>query len=130
MQARDSRVVSKPARIPVPTRVREAGDCMSASAPVFQRAILPWELQPPAVSRSVSPDCAGLRLTRQRAPIIIPQVIRELNMKTEKKEDRQHQPVEKYEQPEVVNMGKVVDLTHGNTGSSTDTNAQTIPVQK
>jgi hypothetical protein len=82
------------------------------------------------VSRSVSPDCAGLRLTRQRAPTIIPQVIRELNMKTEKKEDRQHQPVEKYEQPEVVNMGKVVDLTHGNTGSSTDTNAQTIPVQK
>ena len=30
----------------------------------------------------------------------------------------------------VVNMGKVVDLTHGNTGSSTDSNAQTIPVQK
>jgi hypothetical protein len=40
------------------------------------------------------------------------------------------QSVEKYERPEVVNMGKVVDLTHGNTGSSTDSNAQTIPVQK
>jgi hypothetical protein len=70
------------------------------------------------------------RLTRRRAATIIPDAIRELNMKTEKKENRQHQPVEKYEQPEVVNMGKVVDLTHGNTGSSTDTNAQTIPVQK
>ncbi len=51
-------------------------------------------------------------------------------MKTETKEKQQHHSAEKYERPEVVNMGKVVDLTHGNTGSSTDTNAQTIPVQK
>jgi hypothetical protein len=68
-------------------------------------------------------------LTRRRTATIIPDAIRELKMKTEKKENRPHR-VEKYEPPEVVNMGKVVDLTHGNTGSSTDTNAQTIPVQK
>jgi hypothetical protein len=54
----------------------------------------------------------------------------EPKMKTETTGNQQPQPAEKYERPEVVKMGKVVDLTHGNTGSSTDSNAQTIPVQK
>jgi hypothetical protein len=54
----------------------------------------------------------------------------EPNMKTETTGNQQPRPAEKYERPEVVKMGKVVDLTHGNTGSSTDSNAQTIPVQK
>ena len=49
---------------------------------------------------------------------------------TEKTENRPRRSDEKYEAPEVVKMGLVVDLTNGNTGSSTDTNAQTIPVQK
>jgi len=49
---------------------------------------------------------------------------------TEKSDHQRPSRDEKYEKPEVVKMGKVVDLTNGNTGSSTDTNAQTIPVQK
>ena len=44
--------------------------------------------------------------------------------------DQKQRRTDKYEQPEVVEMGKVVDLTNGNTGSSSDSNAQTIPVQK
>ena len=51
-------------------------------------------------------------------------------MNTPKTEHRPAQHSEKYEGPEVVKMGRVVDLTNGNTGSSTDSNAQTIPVQK
>jgi hypothetical protein len=54
----------------------------------------------------------------------------EATMKTETIDHRPHRQDEKYEKPEVVEMGKVVDLTNGNTGSSTDSNAQTIPVQK
>ena len=49
---------------------------------------------------------------------------------TEKSDHQQPKRDEKYEAPEVVKMGRVIDLTNGNTGSSTDTNAQTIPVQK
>jgi hypothetical protein len=49
---------------------------------------------------------------------------------TKGKIDHQQRRDDKYEKPEVVEMGKVVDLTNGNTGSSTDSNAQTIPVQK
>ncbi len=49
---------------------------------------------------------------------------------TTDKIDHQPRPDDKYEKPEVVEMGKVVDLTNGNTGSSSDSNAQTIPVQK
>lgn len=51
-------------------------------------------------------------------------------MKTETTDYRPHGHDEEYEKPEVVEMGKVVNLTNGNTGSSTDSNAQTIPVQK
>ena len=51
-------------------------------------------------------------------------------MKIEKIENRPLSHDEQYAKPEVVEMGKVVDLTNGNTGSSTDSNAQTIPVQK
>jgi hypothetical protein len=49
---------------------------------------------------------------------------------TKKAENRLNHRDEKYEGPEIVKMGQVIDLTNGNTGSSTDTNAQTIPVQK
>ena len=49
---------------------------------------------------------------------------------TEKSEHQRPNRDEKYEAPEVVKMGQVVDLTNGNTGSSSDTNSQTIPVQK
>jgi hypothetical protein len=51
-------------------------------------------------------------------------------MNAPKTENRPAQRSEKYEHPEVVNIGKVVDLTNGNTGSSTDSNSQTIPVQR
>ena len=51
-------------------------------------------------------------------------------MKTEKIENRPLNHAEEYAKPEVVEMGKVVDLTNGNTGTSTDSNALTIPVQK
>jgi hypothetical protein len=54
----------------------------------------------------------------------------EATMKTGSTENRPHRQDEKYKGPEVVNMGKIVDLTNGNTGSSSDSNAQTIPVQK
>jgi hypothetical protein len=54
----------------------------------------------------------------------------EAKMKTEKIEIPLQQNSEKYESPDVVKMGKVVDLTHGNTGSSQDSTGQTIPVQK
>jgi hypothetical protein len=51
-------------------------------------------------------------------------------MKAERTENRPRHQDGKYEGPEVVKMGKIVDLTNGNTGSSSDSNAQTIPVQK
>ena len=54
----------------------------------------------------------------------------EAKVKAEKTEIPLQQNPEKYESPDVVKMGKVVDLTHGNTGSSQDSTGQTIPVQK
>jgi hypothetical protein len=42
---------------------------------------------------------------------------------------RTKQP-EKYEAPELARMGKIVDMTAGNTGSSTDSGGMTIPVTR
>jgi hypothetical protein len=54
----------------------------------------------------------------------------EIPMTTKTTEARRIKPLEKYEAPELARMGKIVDMTAGNTGSSTDSNAQTIPVQR
>ena len=51
-------------------------------------------------------------------------------MNTKATEARRTKQPEKYEAPELARMGKIVDMTAGNTGSSTDSNAQTIPVQR
>jgi transcription elongation GreA/GreB family factor len=54
----------------------------------------------------------------------------EVKVQTAKTQVPPQQNPEKYESPDVVKMGKVVDLTHGNTGSSQDSTGQTIPVSK
>jgi hypothetical protein len=54
----------------------------------------------------------------------------EIPMNAKTTEARRVKPPEKYEAPELARMGKIVDMTAGNTGSSTDSNAQTIPVQR
>lgn len=51
-------------------------------------------------------------------------------MNTKTTDARRTKSPEKYEAPELARMGKIVDMTAGNTGSSTDSNAQTIPVQR
>jgi hypothetical protein len=55
---------------------------------------------------------------------------REIPMDAKATEARRTKQQEKYEAPELARMGKIVDMTAGNTGSSTDSNAQTIPVQR
>ena len=49
---------------------------------------------------------------------------------TEKTDNQRPSRDEKYEGPEVVKMGLVIDLTKGGGGSAADSNSTTIPVQK